>query len=76
MGEVDEQCFRLATLNVNNLLLYKDEGKDEQLFSDLRRHEIDIILLQEIGVNWSQVSRHNQLMERACFSFEEGTFRT
>ena len=76
MGEVEEQCFRLATLNTNNLSPYKDEGKDEQLFSDLKRHEIDIILLQEIGVNWSQVSRQHQLMERTRFSFEEGTFRT
>ena len=76
MGEVEGQCFRLATLNTNNLLPYKDEGKDEQLFSDLKRHEIDIILLQEVGVNWSQVSRQNQLMEHARFSFEEGTFRT
>ena len=76
LGEVEDGCFRIASINVNNLSPYKDESKDEQLFSDIKRNELDIILMQEIGVNWSQVSRPNQLRERAKFSFEEGTFRT
>ena len=72
---VEEDHFRLANINVDNLAPWKDEVKDGRLFSDLNKFEIGVALFQEVGVNWSAVPRKHQWMERCKGYFEPGSIK-
>ena len=72
--EKPRRCFRVGCLNVNNLSpyaqglgpkIYSTEGKDEQLCQAVRDLQIDVLLLQETGVNWHKVGSDHQWKSRA-----------
>ena len=70
LSEVETGTFRIGTINVNNLSAYENDSKDLSLSSDIHRCELDITLLQEVGVNWSKVPRESQLRERMKDHFD------
>ena len=75
LSEVQPGTFRVATINVNNLSTFSNDAKDLAFSSDIQRCELDIVLVQEIGVNWSKLDRRNQFHERMKDHFEQGTMR-
>ena len=64
-GLVQQDHFCIGGININNLPLTKSEGKNEELFQAVLQYDIDVLLMQELGVNWSAVSRSNSWKERA-----------
>jgi hypothetical protein len=67
--------FRLGCLNVNRVSPYRDpsgeryfsdEVKHEEIFRVVDQQHLDVVLMQEVGVNWSRVSRENQWKARAA----------
>ena len=75
LSEVQPGTFRVATINVNNLSTFSNDAKDLAFSSDIQRCELDVVLVQEIGVNWSKLDRRNQFHERMKDHFEQGTMR-
>ena len=73
---MDQEHFRVGSININNLDPYAGDGKDDNLLHDIKNHDLDIVLLQEIGINWSLVPRQFQWRERTKDHFEPGNFRT
>ena len=67
--EKHHHCFRVGSLNVNNLSpyaqglgpkTYSTEGKDEQLCQAVCDLQVNILLLQETGVNWHKGGFNHQ----------------
>ena len=61
-GPEKRNWFRIGCLNVNNISpygkglgprVYSTEGKDEGICKTIRDLHLDVLLLQELGVNWS-----------------------
>ena len=63
-GLVHPDHFRIAGININNLPLYKNDGKNEQLFQAITQYDIDITLFQEVGINWHAIPRSDTWKER------------
>ena len=68
--------LRLHCLNVNNLPLYRGEPKDKSLFNSIRKYSSDILLLQEIGVNWSRTAQRDQWSQRLLADFDPSQTKT
>ena len=62
---MDEGTFRIGSINIDNLPLTAEDPQNEILFQAIHNYEIEITLFQEVGVNWSNVSRANQFRARA-----------
>jgi exonuclease III len=67
--------FRLGCLNVNRVSPYRDpsgeryyfdEVKHEEIFRVVEQQHLDVVLMQEVGVNWSRVLRENQWKAQAA----------
>jgi len=56
--------LRLVSLNHGGLLLEPKGPFETALFQSIQTNEIDILLLQELGCNWSKMGRHGQWRER------------
>ena len=55
--------FRIGSNNIDNLPVTcgnKNEDKNGILFKGVRNYQLDITLLQELGVNWSVCSKDHQ----------------
>jgi hypothetical protein len=52
---------------------WTNDVKDGALLSDIIKKELDIVLMQETGVNWSVIPRKHQWMERSKQYFEPNT---
>ena len=66
-AEVPDDWFRLALINIGVLgskWSLETEKKDEDFCSQLQKYEIEVLLMQEPGVNWSLVPRNYQWLER------------
>ena len=68
-GPAKRDWFRIGCLNVNNISpygkglgprVYSTEGKDEGICKTIMDLHLDVLLLQELGVNWSKVGAANQ----------------
>ena len=68
----DEDTLRIGSINVNNVSPYADEERDSKLFQAIIDTEVDILLMQEIGVNWSAIPRSKQWQNRCDKVFEPG----
>ncbi len=51
-GPVPSHCFRAGSGNIANLPLYKGEPGNDNLFQAVINFEIDLLMIQETGVNW------------------------
>ena len=71
---MEERHFCIGSINVNNLEPYKDSRQDDRLFSDIKSHDLDLLLLHRMEVNWLLIPREHQWMERAKEHFEPGSF--
>ena len=71
-GRVEDNTFRLASINVNRLSPYRGDAKDERFFGDIEAYDLNIIALQEHGVNWSLTDSDNQLQNRLNTYFLRG----
>ena len=63
-------------MNIANLDNTKGSSKDQQLFQDITNWELDILALQEVGVNWSVVPYNDQLQQRLDQWFEPGSTKS
>ena len=69
-----EGTFRVMSNNMNNLPIREDPDDDteyqgdkcenEAVFKAIQDYGVDILLMQETGVNWSHLARKNQWRER------------
>ena len=75
-SEVDENTLRIGSVNVNNVSPYADAERDQKLFQAIIDTEVDILLMQEIGVNWSKVPRTKQWQTRCDSVFEPGVTKS
>ena len=66
---VPEDWFRIGCININNLPPLRNETADAELCTQIHKYEIEVLLMQEPGVNWSLVPRHHQWLERNKSSF-------
>jgi exonuclease III len=73
-GQEKSGRFRVGCVNVNNLApfkqglgpkIYSTEAKDQGICKTVKDLHIDILLMQELGVNWAKVSSENQWKARA-----------
>ena len=65
--------MRVASINVDNLTQYEGNTKnpkDEQLFTAINNYEINILMMQELGLNWDAVDHNNQWRERVKVNLE------
>ena len=63
-------CFRVGSGNIDNLPLCKGEPKNDSLFQAIINFEIDQLMLQETGVNWSVTAGKDQFQQRLNEYFE------
>ena len=56
--------MRLVGLNLNNLPIARDDAKEVALFQAILEYEIDVLLLQELGLFWSNLPRFLQWRSR------------
>ena len=72
-GEVEEECWRIGCGNVGRISvggkLHKDNGA---LFQDMINHNLDVALLQELGINWDYVGFQEGLQARLDEWMEPG----
>lgn len=73
-GSENARRFRVGCLNVNNLSpyaqglgpkVYSTEGKDQGVCKAVKDLHIDVLLMQELGVNWAKVGMEHQWKARA-----------
>ena len=72
-GPETQQCLCIGCLNINNLSpyaqslgpeVYSTEGKDKQICGTVQDPHINILLMQELGVNWLRVGSEHQWKSR------------
>ena len=61
---VGEGYFQVGSINIHNLKHYKGSPDDEQIFKAMKQMELNLVAMQETGVNWSVVSREDQWRAR------------
>ena len=60
-----ETIIRIISHNINRMPLNKNRDKNKRLWQAIQGKDlVDIHLYQEIGINWSQVKRENNLYNR------------
>ena len=62
--KVKRDCLRIASLNINRLQERINNPKDEILFKSINQYDIDILNLQEVGLNWYNIPRHDNWHSR------------
>ena len=72
MGTADEEHIRLGSINFQCLKPYKSFKEDSKIFGNIIQRELDVVGMQETGVNWSVVPRKHQWIERSHTHFEKG----
>ena len=67
-----EKVFRILSANVDNLPFKTDDekGKNVELFKRIKEMHGDCVLMQEVGLNWSLLSRKNSWKARVEQSLE------
>jgi len=63
-GPKRSDWLRLVSLNLDNLAIEINESKEVSLFQAILEYGIDILLLQELGLHWSNLSRTKQWRSR------------
>jgi hypothetical protein len=56
--------FRIANINLNNISPYNDSSCNESLFYATNAHDIDILCMQEIGCNWTNILQNDSFQKR------------
>lgn len=69
-GKVKSQHFRIGSVNLNNLAPVLDDDKHAKLFTAINTYGIDIMLMQEVGVDWSAIPRKDGWHARVSESLE------
>jgi exonuclease III len=69
---LDPNDLRIASINIDNLPPFREQPKDEALFQATADLEIDVLLLQETGINWSSLGQTDQFQSRLDNWFEPG----
>ena len=65
-----KQFFRILSANLNNLPIKADDDKNTALFTQIHNLQGDCVLMQELGLNWSLLSRKNSWRARVDHSLE------
>ena len=76
LGPKRSNVLRLMCLNHGGLLLEPQGPSETALFQSVRHNEIDILLLQELGCNWSKMGRRGQWRERVNHALNPHCTRT
>ena len=64
-GRIRSDTFHLGNINIDNLPLTAHHSDNHRLFSAIQDFGLDVLLLQELGINWSRLSRAHQWKARA-----------
>jgi exonuclease III len=67
MGPPDRDHIRIGSINLNNML--QNASGDERLFRSIYERDIDILCMQEVGCNWSNIPRELSLQSRLNKTF-------
>jgi exonuclease III len=70
---VSRHCFRLASVNIDNLSQYEGKTKnpkDEHIFTSINNYELGILMMQELGLNWDAVRLEDRWQERVKANME------
>ena len=61
-----EDIIRLICLNPGNIPVNHSEADAwfDELLTNFRKYQIDVMMLQELGTNWNQVPRSQQWHEQ------------
>ena len=72
-GEVADDCWRIGCVNIGRISvggkLHKDNGA---LFQDIVNHELDVVLMQEVGLKWSSMKYEERFQARLDHWLEPG----
>lgn len=63
-GPKQSSFLRLLSLNLNNLPVKFKQPKEVALFQAILSHEIDVVMLQKLGLHWSNLPRALQWRAR------------
>jgi hypothetical protein len=74
MEPMDGKHIRISTINVNNLL-HNVEG-DERLFREIHARDIQILCMQEVGCNWTNIRKVHSFQNRVRNTFGPYEIRT
>ena len=74
-GSVLPGHVRIASVNIDNISPFRDGEKDAELCIEMQSLEAEVLLLQEVGVNWSKVPKKHQWVRRCKNYFEPGAMQ-
>lgn len=67
--------FRVASFNVSNLPTTADDGKNGVLFNAIIEHELGVLMMQEVGLNWELIKGNESWRKRIDDTFERNSTR-
>jgi exonuclease III len=67
MSPADRDHIRVGCINLNNAL--QNTSGDERLFRSIYEKDIDVLCMQEVGCNWSNIPRGQSLQSRLNSTF-------
>ena len=76
LGPKRLHTFRVININIQGIPLSRHHPKNRQFFRSLRRHEADIITIQELGTNWSLARGKDKWHDRLDVAFGRGQYKT
>ena len=74
-GPTAEWYLRVGSVNLDNVSPYSNPAEDKLLADHIQYRELDCLLVQEVGVNWSQVAGRHRWKQRLEKHFSEGQIR-
>ena len=71
-GDVPDDCWRIGCININRLPEDPDSADHSIFFQDIINYNLDVVLMQEIGLNWRPVGLSRNFQSRLDKHFEPG----
>ena len=71
-GLVPEDCWRIACININRLPADFHSGDHSIFFQDIINYNLDVVLMQEVGLNWNEVGLEKNFQARLDAYMEPG----
>ena len=71
-GLVPRDCWRIACININRLPADFHSGDHSIFFQDIINYNLDVVLMQEVGLNWREVGLGQNFQSRLDTYLEPG----
>ena len=65
----EENIIRLFCQNINNIPKRKNMAKSRRMFKYFQEEQIDVVMCQEIGLNWKRIDQSEswyETLKNAC----------